>query len=138
MYISSELPKYPPVPIVKLTDSFRRWLTRISRRFTHPNVVMLEHMQNLWLLGAISVANELGIAEILKNGPRTITELAKITGTIEDPLYRIMRLLASEGIFRESQGMKFSNTGVSESMQDKELRFFIQHTLLSMQFRIFG
>ncbi len=99
---------------------------------------MLEHMQNLWLLGAISVANELGIADILKNGSRTAEELASLTGTMEDPLYRIMRLLASEGIFRESNNRRFSNTRISESMKEEELKFFIQHTLNSMQFRIFG
>lgn len=133
-----ELPVYPPVFFVKFADSVRRSLAKISKRFTHPNVTMLEYIQNLWLLGAISVSNELGIADILKDGPRTIKELASLTGTLEDPLYRIMRMLASEGIFWESGNMKFSNTKVSESMQEKELKFFIQHTLGSMQFRIFG
>lgn len=133
-----KLPKYPPVFFVSITDSVRRRLVKLSRRFTHPNVLMLEHMQNLWLLGAISVANELGIADILKEKPKTINELASLTGTLEDPLYRILRLLASEGIFKESEGRRFSNTRVSESMQADELRYFIQHTLNSMQFRIFG
>ncbi len=134
----SKLPKYPPVFFVRITDSVRRRLVKFSRRFTHPNVIMLEHMQNLWLLGAISVANELGIADILKEKSRTVMELASLTGTVEDPLYRILRLLASEGIFKESEGRIFSNTRVSESMQAGELRYFIQHTLNSLQFRIFG
>ena len=138
MQSTPKLPKYPPVFFVRITDSVRRRLVKISRQFTHPNVTMLEHMQNLWLLGAISVANELGIADILKIGPRTTGELASMTGTVEDPLYRIMRLLASEGIFKESENKIFSNTKVSESMQEDELKYFIQHTLNSMQFRIFG
>jgi hypothetical protein len=133
-----EIPKYPPVFFVRITDSIRRRLVKISRRFTHPNITMLEYLQNLWLLGAISVATELGIADILKDGSKTISELASLTGSLEDPLYRIMRLLASEGIFREMNDMRFSNTRVSESLQEKELRFFIQHSLNSMQFRIFG
>ncbi|MCU0462495.1 MAG: hypothetical protein MUF36_10870, partial [Bacteroidales bacterium] len=70
-----ELPKYPPVLFVRFADSVRRRLVKISRRFTHPNVTMLEHMQNLWLLGAISVANELGIADKLKDGPMSVKEL---------------------------------------------------------------
>ncbi len=138
MQPATRLPKYPPVFFVRITDSVRRKLVKISRRFTHPNVTMLEHMQNLWLLGAISVANELGIADILNEGPKTAGEIASLTGTLEDPLYRILRLLASEGIFRESKNKRFSNTRVSESMKEEELKFFIQHTLNSMQFRIFG
>jgi len=138
MHSISELPKYPPVFFVRFADSVRRKLVNFSRRFTHPNFIMMEYMQNLWLLGAVSAVNELGIADILSGGPKSITELASLTGTLEDPLYRIMRMLASEGIFRELKEMKFSNTKVSESMKEKELKYFIQHTLNSMQFRIFG
>lgn len=138
MNTESRLPKYPPVFIVRVTDSIRRRLIKISRQFTHPNVVMLEHVQNLWLLGAISVAAALGIADLLKKGPKTITELASLTGMLEDPLYRIMRLLASEGIFKEKRGMEFSNTTVSESLLEDELKYFVLHTLDKLQFRISG
>jgi hypothetical protein len=134
----TQLPKYPPVFFVRFADSLRRRLVKISRRFTHPNVTMLEYMQNLWLLGAISVANELGIADIIKKDSRSVAELASLTGTLEEPLYRVMRMLASEGIFLESENRIFFNTRISESMQERELKFFIQHTLNSMQFRIFG
>ncbi|MBN2634341.1 MAG: hypothetical protein JXR66_12340 [Bacteroidales bacterium] len=113
-------------------------MVRISRRFTHPGVVMLEHMQNLWLLGSISVVNELGIADILKNGPQSVSGLAAQTGTLADPLYRVMRLLASEGIFRELNDRKFENTRYSRPMMDGELKHFIRHTLNPLQFRIFG
>jgi hypothetical protein len=133
-----ELPKYPPLFFVRFSDRLRRGLVKISRRFTHPNVIMLEHLQNLWLLGAISAANELGIADILAGGPKTIGELASLTGALEDPLYRIMRMLSSEGIFRESGNREFSNTKISASMKEEELRFFIQHTLTTMQFKIFS
>jgi hypothetical protein len=138
MHSYPELPEYPPLLIVKFFNSLRRRMVRISRRFTHPGVVMLEHMQNLWLLGSLSVANELGIADILKEGSLTISELASITGTSEDHLYRVMRLLASEGIFRELKGRRFTNTRYSEPMLEKELKYFIQHTLNPLQFRIFG
>jgi hypothetical protein len=138
MQSDSELPKYPPVLFVRITDSIRRRLVKISRQFTHPNVVMMDYLQNLWLLGAVSVVTELGIADILKHGPKTIGEIALLTDTLEDPLYRIMRLLASEGIFREMKNMRFSNTRISKSMLETELKYFIQHSLNSMQFKIFG
>lgn len=138
MHSGSKLPKYPPVFFVRITDSVRKKMIRISRRFTHPNIAMLEIVQNLWLLGAVSVATELGIADLLKDGSKTIKELASLTDMQEDSLYRVMRLLASEGIFRESEKMRFSNTHLSESLKEEELRYFIQHSLNKMQFRIFG
>ena len=138
MYAESELPKYPPVFVVRITDSIRRRLTKISRQFTHPNVIMLEQIQNIWILGAISVAADLGLADLLKNGPKTIAELASLTGMLEDPLYRIMRLLASEGIFKERKDKRFYNTPVSESLLEDELKYFVLHTLNKLQFQVSG
>jgi hypothetical protein len=138
MYTSPDLPNYPPVFFVRLADQIRRSLMRMSRRFTHPGVEMMEHMQNLWLLGSISAVNELGIADLLNSGPKSVEKLAFLTRTHEDTLYRVMRMLSSQGIFREAEDRIFSNTPVSASMCERELKHFIQHTLNSMQFRIFG
>jgi ubiquinone/menaquinone biosynthesis C-methylase UbiE len=133
-----QLPKYPPVLFVRFTELIRRKIIKIYRRITHPNVVMLEYVQNLWLLGAINVATELGIADILKDGPKTISELAKLTGTLDDPLYRIMRVLASQGIFKELENKKFTLTSLAKPMQEKELKYFIKHSLMKLQFQISG
>jgi hypothetical protein len=133
-----QLPKYPPVLFVRVTEYIRRKLIKFYRKLTHPNAAMVEFIQNLWLLGAISVATELGIADILKDGPKTIGELANLTGTLEDPLYRLMRMLASHGIFKGSKNRSFSLTPIAKSMQEGELKYFIQHSLNEMQFRIFG
>lgn len=138
MYTSSGLPKYPPVFFVRLADHIRRCLIKMSRRFTHPGVEIMEHMQNLWLLGCISAVNELGIADLISDGRKGVAELASLTGTDENTLYRVMRMLSSQGIFREEEDRIFSNTPVSASMSEKELKHFIQHTLNSNQFRIFG
>jgi ubiquinone/menaquinone biosynthesis C-methylase UbiE len=133
-----QLPKYPPVFFVRVTELIRRRLIKIYRKFTHPNVAMLEFVQNLWLLGAINVATELGIADILNDGPKPIGELAKLTGTLEGPLYRIMRVLASQGIFKELENRNFSLTPLAKPMQEKEIKFFIQHSLMTLQFQISG
>jgi len=133
-----QLPKYPPVFFVRACDLVRRRLIKIHRRLTHPNVVMLEFVQNIWLLGAINVATELGIADLLKDGPKSIAELASLTGTLEDPLYRIMRVLASQGIFKELKNGKFSLTPLARAMLEREIKYFIQHSLLPIQFQIAG
>ena len=50
---------------------------------------------------ALNVALELGIADRLADGPRSTADLAKEAGVHEDSLYRVLRALASAGIFEE-------------------------------------
>jgi O-methyltransferase domain/Dimerisation domain len=51
---------------------------------------------------ALYAAVTLNIADQLASGPKTAAQLAKATGTHEDPLYRVLRLLVSLGIFDET------------------------------------
>ena len=50
---------------------------------------------------ALHVAAELGIAELLHDGPKSAEDLARATKTDAVALYRVLRFLASEGVFRE-------------------------------------
>lgn len=65
---------------------------------------------------AIYVAATLGIADLLKDGPKSIEELAETTGTHAPSLYRLLRALASVGIFIESDG-RFSLTPLAEYLR---------------------
>ena len=58
-----------------------------------------------WITQGVWVAAELGIADLLVNGPLTVEELAEKTQTHSAALYRVLRALASVGIFaQDSQG----------------------------------
>jgi O-methyltransferase domain/Dimerisation domain len=59
---------------------------------------------------ALSVATKLDIADLLWEGPQPVAELAKQTGVGEEPLYRVLRALASVGIFRETEPKCFALT----------------------------
>jgi DNA-binding IclR family transcriptional regulator len=50
---------------------------------------------------ALYVATELGIADLLKDGSRSIEELASATGAHQQSLYRLLRALAGHGVFAE-------------------------------------
>jgi DNA-binding HxlR family transcriptional regulator len=50
---------------------------------------------------AIYIVAKLDIADYLKDGPKDIEELAKETKTNPNSLYRLLRMLASIGIFAE-------------------------------------
>ena len=65
----------------------------------------------LWAVAAAGVADHLG-AE-----PRSADELATSVGAHAGALYRIMRLLASQGIFHEHEGRRFSQTPMSETLR---------------------
>ena len=59
---------------------------------------------------ALYPAAKLGIAELLADGPQPVSELASQTGANEDALYRVLRALASVGIFAEVSPRTFGLT----------------------------
>lgn len=80
--------------------------------------------QELWQLiigcfasQAISVAAQLGIADLLKNGPKHPDELAQATGAHARTLYRLLRALASVGVFVEDEQGCFGLTPTAELLQ---------------------
>jgi SAM-dependent methyltransferase len=58
----------------------------------------------------------LNIPDLLKAGSKSVAELAVSTGSNEDALYRVMRALASIGLFNENPMRTFSLTPVSEPL----------------------
>ena len=63
---------------------------------------------------AISIAAKLKIADYLKDGPKSVDELAGESGAHPDSLYRLLRMIASLGIFakirqEEGQGQQGDN-----------------------------
>jgi hypothetical protein len=55
-----------------------------------------------WVSQAISVAAELGVADVLKGGTKTVAEIARATNASEDSLYRLLRALSAAGLCRLS------------------------------------
>src|SRR5215469_5545840 len=70
-----------------------------------------------WISQAIYAAARFGIADQLKDGLRTVGELAGATSTNPDALYRLLRALASVGIFAESESRHFSLTPLAEPLR---------------------
>ena len=69
-------------------------------------------------VACLYVAAKLGIADLLADGPQSVTGLAVSSGANEDALYRILRALASLGVFRETAVRTFVNTPISEAMRN--------------------
>jgi hypothetical protein len=66
---------------------------------------------------AIHVAATLGIADLLEDGPRSADELAEATGTHAPALYRLLRALASVGVFTEQNDGRFALTPLAEHLR---------------------
>jgi hypothetical protein len=67
---------------------------------------------------AICTVAELGVADHIRRGsPRSARHLAAATGTLEGPLYRLMRMLASHGVFTETRDGEFDHTALSEALR---------------------
>lgn len=70
-----------------------------------------------WISQAIYAAAKFNIADHLKDGPKSVDELAEATSTNADALYRLLRALASKGIFAEGEPRQFSLTPLAEPLQ---------------------
>ena len=66
---------------------------------------------------ALMVATELGIADLLRGGPRPVADLAQATRTHEPTLYRLLRALASVGVFHEDSERSFSLTPMGQLLR---------------------
>jgi Dimerisation domain len=66
---------------------------------------------------AISVAAELGVADVLQDAPKHVEELAAATATHAPSLYRLLRALASVGIFVEIEDHQFGLTPLAACLR---------------------
>ena len=65
----------------------------------------------------LSGVARLGVADHMGGEPQPVEEIAAAVGAHAPSLYRVMRLLASFGVFREEQGRKFALTPAGELLR---------------------
>jgi hypothetical protein len=67
---------------------------------------------------AICTIGELGVSDHIEAGsPQSIETLARLTGTHERSLYRLLRFTASYGVFREMGDQEFDHTPLSAALR---------------------
>jgi O-methyltransferase domain/Dimerisation domain len=66
---------------------------------------------------AVTVAAELGLADLLSGGPRGLADLAAATSTDPSSLYRLLRALAAVGVFTEHPGRRFGLSAMGELLR---------------------
>ncbi len=101
-------------------------MTESAMADTHPTPSPVEVITNIalgYLLSrSLHVATELGIADLLKNGAKTVEELASSTGAHRQALYRLLRTLAAQGVFAEHEPGRFVTTPAAALLQQDAMR----------------
>jgi len=82
-----------------------------------PQFAMLQMITGFWVSRAIYIAAKLGLADLVKDSPKTAVELARLTGTHSPSLYRALRALASVGVFADDGQGRFAQTPLSETLR---------------------
>ncbi len=80
---------------------------------------LLQMITGYWTSQAIYVAAKLGIADLLMDGPKSCDLLAKSTKTSQRELFRLLRFLASIGIFAELEDAFFELTPLAAYLQSE-------------------
>lgn len=79
-----------------------------------PEARLWNLMRGAMTAKALGVVADLGVADALAGGPRPVAELAAEVGADRDTLHRVLRALASDGIFAEHELGVFGHTDASK------------------------
>ena len=83
-----------------------------------PEQQLMQMIMGKFVSRSLTVAADLGIADILHEGSRSAEELATATETHADGLYRVLRALTAVGVFNELPGRRFANNALSQSLRE--------------------
>lgn len=78
---------------------------------------MLDLIIGYWVSQLIHVAAKLGLADLLKGGPKSPAELARSAGADARALHRALRALASVGVFAERKDGRFALTPLAATLR---------------------
>lgn len=82
-----------------------------------PQMVMMQMITGYWVAQSIYAAARLGIADLLKDGAKSCAQLANESGANPQALYRLLRALASVGVFAETETEQFTLTPLAACLR---------------------
>jgi hypothetical protein len=82
-----------------------------------PEAVLWDFLRGAMMTQALRVVAALGIADAVTSEPMHVDDLARATGADAATLHRVLRALASEGVFEEREPRVYAATAVSEALR---------------------
>lgn len=82
-----------------------------------PSRLVYGWLAGAWVTQSMAVVARLDVADRLKAGPKTCDALAAETGAHGPSLYRVMRALASLGLFSEDEHGRFATTRLGRTLE---------------------
>ena len=82
-----------------------------------PGILLYQMAIGHYVSRALDLAARLGVADLLAGGPLPASELAAKTDTNAGALRRVLRLLASVGVFSEGEDGAFALTPLGELLR---------------------
>jgi hypothetical protein len=107
-------PAEPAAPLAETTPAGQ---TQPGPPALSPADQLMQMASGAWVTQMIHVAAELGVADQLSAGERPVEELAEGCGAEPDGLFRLLRGLASLGIFQETAPRQFALTPLAEVLR---------------------
>lgn len=105
---------------VKLFQRIADWANRLARlpnRLLPAPFRVMQMGTAYWQSRALFVAAQLGIADTLGEKVKSTAEIAETLSLDEDHLYRLLRMLASLGVFEECGERRFRNNRLSTCLR---------------------
>jgi len=94
----------------------------MSEQTLAPEDQMMQWITSKWITKPIYVVSELGIADLMCDGPKNVEVLADKTDTHPPTLYRLLRALSSVGIFVETDDRVFGLTPLARCLLSDAMR----------------
>lgn len=82
-----------------------------------PALALTQMITATWIVQSIYLAASLGIADLLKDGAKSVDELAQATDSQSSHLYRVLRALASVDVFTEVAPHQFALTELAQYLR---------------------
>lgn len=133
-------PKLPPPRLARAVESVRAGLHRVRCKMVPPFAGVLDLTMGFAVSQTIFAAARLGIADVLAAGPLTAGQIAERIDADPDAVHRLLRVLATQHIFRQRRDGRFEMTSMAEPLRTdapmsiRPLLMMLSHPLYWEQF----
>jgi hypothetical protein len=101
-------PKLPPLRVASAVDAVRRRLRLFERKLQPPGPSVLDLISGAWVAQGVYAVTKLGIVDALRDGPKSADAVAESIDADPDAVYRLMRMVASRGVFTSQADRRFA------------------------------